>query len=89
MRLRAALSTGQRVILVVGSGLGLYLLGGYVTTLGSGSGWVGYAPLTSAQLADLGGFHRWVKLLIWLALLMIWIGAALFLFKPKSTTAND
>lgn len=89
MRLRYTLSTGQRTILAIGTGVALFLVGGYVTTLGTGSGWVAYAPLTSAQLSQVGGLHRSVRLIIWLALLAIWLGAALWLFKPTSTTNDE
>jgi hypothetical protein len=36
----------QRIVTVIGLGVGLYFFGGCVTTQGgAGSGWVAYAPL--------------------------------------------
>jgi hypothetical protein len=84
MRLRRPLSTGQRVVLVIGTAMALYEVGAYITTLGSGTGWVGYAPLTSPQIPLVGGLHPWIRLVVWLALVVIWVGTSLLLLKPGS-----
>jgi hypothetical protein len=64
--------------------MALYEVGAYITTLGSGTGWVGYAPLTSPQIPLVGGLHPWIRLVVWLALVVIWVGTSLLLLKPGS-----
>lgn len=77
----------QRVVLVIGLGVGLFFFGGWVTTLEEvRPGWVAYAPLTRAAFfPDLRetGLHPWVRLVIWLILLALWVGAAVFLLRTR------
>jgi hypothetical protein len=79
----------QRIVIVIGLGVGLYFFGGWVTTRGDvGSGWVAYAPLSNAvKTADLPGpgLHPWVRLLIWLAVISIWVVAGVLLLRSRPT----
>lgn len=77
----------QRIVIVIGLGVGLYFFGGWVTTRGGvGSGWVAYAPLANAvNTADLPGpgLHPWVRLLIWLALIALWVVVGVLLLRSR------
>ena len=91
MAIGRSLARGQRVVLVVGAGIGLLLLGGYVTSRGAigPTGWVAYAPLTNSSLSPLGGMHAWLRLLVWLALLAIWVALSLWILRPTSDRASE
>ena len=72
---------------MVGLGVALYVFGGWITTRGGpGSGWVAYAPLSTTPDAPDGivGLHPWVRLLIWLALVLIWVIASVLLLRSRS-----
>ncbi len=69
------LSTSQRVVVIVGLGAALYLVGAYVTSLGeirTLNGWVAYAPLSNT-FNGLGGMPGWAQLVVWLALVIVWV----------------
>ena len=83
MRLRT-LNSGQRLVLVVGLGLALYVFGGWVTTRNTFSGWVAYAPLSNTVNVPGSGLHPWVRLLIWLALILVWVLASVALLHTRS-----
>ena len=83
VRLRA-LNSGQRLVVVVGLGLALYFFGGWVTTRDTFSGWVAYAPLSNTVNVPGGGLHPWVRLLIWLALIFVWVLASVALLRTHS-----
>jgi hypothetical protein len=85
------LNRTQRIVIVIGLGLGLYACGGWITTRGSGSGWVAYAPLsnTPGPSDAVGGVHPWVRLLIWLALIVIWVLASVWLLRPSSDSGDS
>jgi hypothetical protein len=74
MRWIAGLSKAQRVVAVIAFGLALGTLGSYLVNIGDGlaSGWYAYSPLTSTLYAPTG-FHPWLRLLIWLALIGVWM----------------
>jgi hypothetical protein len=78
----------QRIVIIIGLGVGLYVFGGWITTrgnAGAGYGWVAYAPLsTTASPQPIGGLHPWVRLLIWLALILLWMIASLWLLRSPS-----
>lgn len=85
MRSRA-FNIRQRVVVVIGFGAGLFFFGGWLTTRGEGgSGWVSYAPLTAAGPAGYSGpgLHPWVRLLIWLALIVVWIIVGVVLLRSR------
>ena len=70
------------MVVVVGLGAGLYFFGSWLTTRGEvGFGWVGYAPLSDFP----GGLHPWIRLLIWLALIVVWVGAGVVLLRSRAT----
>jgi hypothetical protein len=80
----SSLNRAQRVVFVIGLALALYVLGGWLTQLGSRAptGWVGYAPLSSTIVY--GGLHPWVRIVIWLLLIAIWVAFSTTLLKTKS-----
>ncbi len=93
----------QRLVVVLGLGAVLYLIGSWATSLDSFYGWVGYAPLStgsatygSATSAPFGmpslvsGLHPWVRLVIWLVLIAVWVGVSLVLLRsPSPETVVD
>jgi heme/copper-type cytochrome/quinol oxidase subunit 1 len=86
------LNSAQRVICVIGVGVGLFLVGSWVTSLGQNAnfGWVAYAPLSNSTLIPHpGGLHPWVRLVIWLVLTLLWAGVALALFKDSAGHVVD
>jgi hypothetical protein len=77
---------------VVGLGVAVYLLGVWLTTIGSHSdtGWTGYAPTSNSNFTVFnGGLHPWVRLLIWLALILLWVAASLVLLKEPAPSHFD
>ena len=78
----------QRIVVVIGLGFGLGFFGLWATTRGAAGlayGWVGYAPLSRAIFAPVdGGLHPWVRLIIWLALTVVWTVASLLLLRTSS-----
>jgi uncharacterized membrane protein YwaF len=76
----APLNRAQRLVMVIGLGFALYVLGQWLTSMGTNSnyGWVAFAPL-SKQFAPIGGLHPWVQFLIWIVLTATWtfVSAAL------------
>ena len=84
MRAIDRLSQPQRVVIVVALGLVLAVIGGFVTSLGRlAAGWYAYAPLTSTGYLPGHGIPPWLRLIIWLALIVIWAAAAIRLLKPS------
>jgi hypothetical protein len=83
------LNTRQRIVVVIGLGVGLYFFGGWVTTRGGvGTGWVAYAPLSNTvNTANYPGqvHHPWVRLIIWLALIIVWVLTSVVLLRSPST----
>lgn len=86
------MNRGQRIVIVVGLGVALYFAGGWITTRGSGAqyGWVAYAPLSNTyNTPNLGGFHPWVRLVIWLVLIAVWVMASAFLLRSRSDPREE
>lgn len=85
------LNTGQRVVVIVGLGVALSLFGSWlIGHWGFGGstnsfGWVGYAPLSHTISWPGRILHPWVRLVIWLALTMIWVAASAFLLRSRTT----
>ena len=81
------LNTRQRVVVVIGTGAGLFFFGSWLTTRGQGgSGWVAYAPLSNTVNAagPAGpGLHPWVRLLVWLALVAVWVVVGVVLLRSR------
>lgn len=83
------LGPGQRVVLVIGLAAALVFIGDYVTTAGTFTGWTGYAPLTNGPILLPGGLPRWGRLLIWLALVAIWVAGSLPLMRDRPGLVAD
>ena len=93
----------QRLVVVSGLGAVFYLIGIWGTSIDSLSGWVGYAPLGSATYGSatssafetstfFGGLHPWVRFVIWLMLIAVWVGISLALLRspsPSPETTSD
>jgi heme/copper-type cytochrome/quinol oxidase subunit 1 len=83
-----ALNLAQRIVVIIGFGAGLFVVGSWLTTRGGRTGWVAYAPLSSA-LDGSGppgpGLHAWVRLLIWLVLIVLWIVVGVVLLRSRAT----
>ena len=79
----ARLNLSQRVVILIGLGAALYVFGEWTRTLGSHpAGWIatrGYKALVFAP----GGLDRWAQLLIWLALLVIWVVASALVLRSS------
>lgn len=82
-----SLNRAQRLVIVVGVAVALVVLGEWLTSLGSklNYGWVAYAPLSNSN-ASLNGLHLWVRMVIWLVLVVVWVLVSLVLL--RSTTSN-
>ncbi|NNN09473.1 MAG: hypothetical protein HKL85_09820 [Acidimicrobiaceae bacterium] len=80
-----SLNRSQAIVVVIGLGLALYVLGGWLTNLGSHSpvGWVAYAPLSTEDA--FGGFHPWLRLIIWLLVIAVWVRSSTALLSAKSS----
>lgn len=92
MRVTDRLSKSQRVVVVVALGLALGVIGTYLVSLGSGIkfGWYAYSPLTSTLQAPSTGLPAWLRLIIWLALIVVWALASIRVLRPavdKETAA--
>jgi heme/copper-type cytochrome/quinol oxidase subunit 1 len=80
------LNPGQHIVIVVGLGVALYSFGGWVTTRGTGAtGWVAYAPLSNTYNTPnlVGGLHSWVRLVIWIFLILVWVIASVALLRSS------
>jgi len=82
------LNRAQRLVIVIGLGAALYALGQWLTSLGSNLpyGWVAYAPLSKQFGPD--GLHPWARLLIWLALIVIWVATSALLLRSGTTNES-
>ncbi len=94
------LNRAQRIVMVVGLGIACYFFGAWVTSRGTGwpgggTGWTGYAPLTNPYDTPnlIGGLHPWVRMVIWLVLVLVWVVASVLLLRsrtaPKGLGAED
>ena len=78
---------------MVGLGVALYFFGGWITTRGTGAqfGWVAYAPLSNTTDVPLGpgGLHPWVRLIVWLVLILVWVGTSVILLRSPTSRKNE
>jgi hypothetical protein len=90
------LNPAQRIITVIGLGVGLLIVGGWIMSWGSSIGFVGPTPLTpSATYTQIPVIHEpffaahpWAEFLTWLGLLVVWVVCSIVVFKsPDSRTA--
>ncbi|MHB2029350.1 MAG: hypothetical protein ACYCPT_11105 [Acidimicrobiales bacterium] len=77
------LNFSQRIVLVIALGAACYIVGVWVTSIGSHglTGWVAYAPLTNSSQPEVGGLHAWVRDVLWLLVLVVWTGLSLALLR--------
>jgi hypothetical protein len=78
----------QRMVVVVGLAAALWFVGGWATTSVGATGWVGYAPLTNAVNVPPGGLHPWARLLIWLALVLVWVLASFAVLRSSADSGS-
>jgi heme/copper-type cytochrome/quinol oxidase subunit 1 len=86
------LGFSRRVVVIVGLGVALLFIGAYVTSLGGtvyATGWTGYAPLSVAPLRAPGGLHPCVQLLVWLALVVVWVVGSLRILHRRELRSGD
>lgn len=71
--------------------MALVLLGEWVTALGTHAnyGWVAYAPLSNSFNQLGGGLHPWVRLVVWLLLLVLWVSLSLVILRTPREPANS
>lgn len=89
---RASLNYSQRMIIVVGVGVALYLFGTWAMTWGTRgfTGWVGYAPVSNTATSTfLGtGLYPGVRLVIWLITAAVWVGFSLVMLRTRSSNGD-
>jgi hypothetical protein len=86
------LNLAQRVVVVVGLAVVFDALANWTMAIGSHplTGWVAFAPLSqNASAALLGGFHPWVRLVIFLAYALVWLGCSLLVLRDTSTGRDE
>lgn len=86
------LNRGQRIVAVVGWAVVLWFVGSFVSTLGEPGafGWVAYAPLSRAVYTGPGlTLTPLEDLLVWLALVVAWIGGAMLLLRDQRIKKDD
>jgi len=72
----------QRVVLAIALGAMLVVVGGWITNRGrSGGGWFGYAPNASIVVTARGAMSPGAAVIVHLALIVAWAGAALWLLR--------
>lgn len=84
------LGVAQRIILTVAPGLALAAFGAYVTTLGNGGTWIGYAP-TAGDVSlgpSVSDLSPWQELLVWLGLIIFWALISLAIWRPVRTSED-
>ena len=83
------LNRAQRVVVVVALGFVLYLLGTWITSLGSHLPY-GSATFTNVSAANIvGGLHPWVRFTIWMLLVGTWVGVSIPLLRDHSMKQRD
>ncbi len=88
MRWIDGLSRAQRV--VVALGLGLAVVGRYLVSLGGGArfGWYAYSSFTAELRPPGTGLPAWLRLIIWLALIVLWAVASVRVLRQSSGQAT-
>ena len=83
------LNLAQRIIMVIGLGIGLDVFGQWLVSRGTGATrWVAYAPLTSGGYPPVGGIHPWVRMVVWLVLTAVWVLASVALLRSRPAGAG-
>ena len=91
MRWIDGLSRSQRVVVVIALGLALGTLGSYLVSLGSRFPLDWAAPIFTARggFAPSGGVPAWLRLIIWLVLIGLWVLASVRVLRPSSDSASS
>jgi heme/copper-type cytochrome/quinol oxidase subunit 1 len=81
----------QQIVAVIGLGVGLWLVGTFVASLGAlqSFGWVAYAPLSNSVAIpgrDLTSGEQW---LVWLGLVAAWVVVSCLIFRDRPTSAPE
>ena len=80
------LNRAQRIVIVfvIAIGAAFYVLGEWLTGLGSHlpSGWAAYAPMSNQF--NTAGLHPWVRLVIWIILIAVWAALSMPLLRAES-----
>jgi hypothetical protein len=75
----------QRIVVVIGLGVALGAVGGWVTSWGEHVfGWTGYAPLSTATFGPGSGLHSWARFLIWVGLTALWTASSAWLLRTSA-----
>jgi len=78
------LNRAQRVVVVVALGFALYILGAWMTSLGSHLPY-GSATYTSFSTSNfVGGFYPWIRFAIWMLLVAVWVSVSIPLLRDRS-----
>ncbi|MBO0831620.1 MAG: hypothetical protein J2P28_02940 [Actinobacteria bacterium] len=87
MRFIDRLSMPQRVVIVIALGLALGALDSYLVSLGGPfpRGWFAYAPLQPPQI----GMAPWLRLVIFLVLIALWLLASIRVLRPSGKSGSD
>ena len=86
MRFTDRLSQPQRIVVVIALGVACGAAGMYLVNLGStvsGWGWYAYAPLSQAGYPPHTGLAGWLRLIIWLALAVLWALVSIRVLRPS------
>ena len=84
----ATFDLAQRIVLVIGFGLVLFVFGRWVTHIGS-HGLAAYRPMVLLR-AGAGGLHPWAKFVIWLVLVAGWTAASIWLLRqPREVEGKE
>jgi heme/copper-type cytochrome/quinol oxidase subunit 1 len=81
--------------MVIGLGVGLVFFGMWATGPRPPAGWTGYAPLSSSSAYSSSlsitftGLHPWVRLLIWLGLIVVWTAVSVVLLRSTDARKAD
>ncbi|HEY5304679.1 MAG TPA: hypothetical protein VIJ86_11590 [Acidimicrobiales bacterium] len=87
--LHRRLNRAQRVVIVVALGFAFFLLGDWLTILGTHLPY-GSAEFTNINTPDIvGGFYPWVRFTIWMLLLAIWVGVSIPLLSNRKIEPRE
>ncbi|MDH2902578.1 MAG: hypothetical protein PXZ08_01325 [Actinomycetota bacterium] len=83
------LNRSQRVVLVVGFGVALYIFGLWLSTpnFPANTGWVGYAPLTSSFGHT--SLSNGADLILWFVLIAVWVSASSYLLRTRPSSRDE
>lgn len=79
----------QRIVIVIGLGLAFLILGGWLTSLSSHLpyGSVAFSNFSSGNVVE--GIHPWLRSVIWLVLIAIWVGSSFRLLGTGTSARED